>query len=72
MPRTPMERWSNKICHLRQHLHGWARHTSGTYKKEDFNFKVLDELDKKAERFLLSVIEVESLKQAKAGLVKLY
>uniref|UniRef100_A0A453MRF2 Uncharacterized protein n=1 Tax=Aegilops tauschii subsp. strangulata TaxID=200361 RepID=A0A453MRF2_AEGTS len=29
-----MERWQNKIRHLRQFLRGWAKHQSGIYKVE--------------------------------------
>uniref|UniRef100_A0A453PAT7 Uncharacterized protein n=1 Tax=Aegilops tauschii subsp. strangulata TaxID=200361 RepID=A0A453PAT7_AEGTS len=32
--RTPVERWQNKIRHLRQFLRGWARNESGIYKHE--------------------------------------
>ena len=32
---TPLERWQNKIRKLRQYLRGWAKHTSGTYKKKN-------------------------------------
>jgi hypothetical protein len=30
---SPVERWQNKIRHLRQFLHGWAKNLSGFYKK---------------------------------------
>ena len=29
---TPVERWQNKIRHLRQYLRGWAKNISGEYK----------------------------------------
>uniref|UniRef100_A0A453CNR5 Uncharacterized protein n=1 Tax=Aegilops tauschii subsp. strangulata TaxID=200361 RepID=A0A453CNR5_AEGTS len=32
--RTSLERWQNKIRHLRQFLRGWARNESGIYKQE--------------------------------------
>uniref|UniRef100_A0A453PKM3 Uncharacterized protein n=1 Tax=Aegilops tauschii subsp. strangulata TaxID=200361 RepID=A0A453PKM3_AEGTS len=32
--RTSVERWQNKIRHLRQFLRGWARNESGRYKQE--------------------------------------
>jgi hypothetical protein len=32
--RSSMERWQNKIRHLRQFLRGWARNESGIYKQE--------------------------------------
>ena len=31
---TPLERWQAKIRRLRQYLRGWAKNTSGAYKKE--------------------------------------
>ena len=31
---SSLERWKNKIRHLRQFLRGWARNESGIYKKE--------------------------------------
>jgi hypothetical protein len=31
---SPVERWQNKIRHLRQYLCGWAKNLSGFYKKE--------------------------------------
>ena len=32
--RSNVERWQNKIRHLRQFLRGWAKHLSGIYKAE--------------------------------------
>jgi hypothetical protein len=47
---SPIERWQIKIRRLRQHLRGWAKHTSGIYKKEKASLlNKLDELDKKSE-----------------------
>jgi hypothetical protein len=49
-----MERWQTNIQKLRQHLRGWAKNMSGTYKKE--KKELLDKLaalDKKAEETLL-------------------
>jgi hypothetical protein len=31
---TPLEKWQAKIRKVRQHLRGWAKHTSGLLKKE--------------------------------------
>jgi hypothetical protein len=31
--RNPIERWQNKIRHLRRFLKGWAKSTSENYKK---------------------------------------
>jgi hypothetical protein len=30
---SPIERWNNKIRSVRKHLGGWARHTTGFFKK---------------------------------------
>jgi hypothetical protein len=31
---TPLQRWQTKIRKVRQYLRGWAKHMSGSYKKE--------------------------------------
>jgi hypothetical protein len=31
---TYMDKWQNKVRHLRHFLKGWARNLSGVYKKE--------------------------------------
>jgi hypothetical protein len=47
---TALDRWQNKIRHLRQFLRGWARSLSGKYKTEKERlFNIIDILDKKAE-----------------------
>jgi hypothetical protein len=47
---NPMERWQNKIRHLRQFLRGWARDLSGHYKIEKERLSnIIDLLDKKSE-----------------------
>jgi hypothetical protein len=33
--RNPIERWQNKIRHLRRFLKGWAKSMSGNYKKRE-------------------------------------
>jgi hypothetical protein len=49
---------------LRQHLRGWAKHTSGVNKKEKKDLlDKLDSLDKKAETTVLTPQEVD-LKQS--------
>jgi hypothetical protein len=51
---TPKERWQGKIRRLCQYLRGWAKNTSGQYKKEKKKIlDTLDGLDKKAEHTLL-------------------
>jgi hypothetical protein len=45
-----LDRWQNKIRHLRQFLHGWARSLSGKYKTEKERLlNIINILDKKAE-----------------------
>jgi hypothetical protein len=57
--RTPMERWQGKIRRLRQYLRGWAKDTSGQYKKEKKEIlNALDTLDKKVEHSPLQANEV--------------
>ena len=57
---SPIERWQTKIRKLRQHLRGWARNVSGTYKKEKKDIlNKLDDLDKKAESATLSQPELD-------------
>ena len=53
-----LERWQAKIRRLRQYLKGWAKNTSGAYKKEKKLLAKLDELDKKAESTLLDQNEL--------------
>ena len=53
--RTPLERWQNKLRRLRQHLRGWAKHTTGIYRKEKKKLlALLENHDKKAESVPLS------------------
>jgi hypothetical protein len=57
--QTPMERWQGMIHRLRQYLRGWAKNTSGQYKKEKKEIlKALDTLDKKAEHTPLQPNEI--------------
>src|SRR6266498_728808 len=63
---TPIERWQNKIRHLRRFLKGWAKNMSGKYKKEKGRLlAIIDELDLKAEIVPLSMSEREVLRDAK-------
>jgi hypothetical protein len=58
---APMERWQKKIRRLRQYLRGWAKNTSGHYKKEKKEIlNMLDMLDKKAEHIPLYVDEINT------------
>jgi hypothetical protein len=54
-----MRSWQLKIRRLRQHLRGWAKHTSGVNKKEKELLDKLDSLDKKAETSLLTPHELD-------------
>ena len=52
--RTNVERWQNKIRHLRQFLRGWAKHLGGIYKDEKERLLFLiQSLDLKAESSIL-------------------
>jgi hypothetical protein len=69
---SPIERWQNKIRHLRCFLKGWAKNMSGQYKKERERLSILiDELDIKAETTILSVDERERLRKANDSINKL-
>jgi hypothetical protein len=57
---SPMEEWKGKIHRIRQYLRGWAKHTSGQYKKEKKRIlNTLDGLDKNAETTHLSMNEID-------------
>src|SRR6266540_585751 len=69
---TPIERWQNKIRHLRWFLKGWAKNLSGKYRKEKERLlAIIDELDLKAESILLSGSEREKLKDANERITRL-
>jgi hypothetical protein len=58
---TTMERWQKKIHRLMQYLQGWAKNTSGHYKKEKKEIlNTLDMLDKKAEHTPLNADEINT------------
>lgn len=55
---TPIQRWQNKIRHLRRFLKGWAKNLSGKYKKEKERLlSIIDEFDIKAEICPLNGLE---------------
>jgi hypothetical protein len=59
---SPIETWQKKIRHLRQFLRGWARNTSGDYKKEKERLlNIIDSLDIKTETSPLSDSERSDL-----------
>jgi hypothetical protein len=69
---TPLERWQAKIRRLRQHLRGWAKHTSGILRREKKDLlDKLDSLDKKAELAPLSPQELESKNAMKEVLARI-
>jgi exonuclease III len=69
---SPIDRWQNKIRHLRRFLKGWAKNMSGKYKKEKERLiGLIDELDIKAESTVLSSDEREKLTHAKDQINKL-
>jgi mannosylglycoprotein endo-beta-mannosidase len=69
---TPLEHWQFKICRLRQHLRGWARHIAGSYGKEKKTLlSLLDNLDKKVETNQLLDQEVNLKQYIKERLVSL-
>jgi hypothetical protein len=56
----PLQKWQFRIQKLHQFLRGWAKNTSGTYKKEKEEIiRKADELDKKAETHVLSAQEID-------------
>jgi hypothetical protein len=70
---NPIERWQNKIRHLRQFLRGWAKNQSGIYKKEKERLTLLiDELDLKAEVCPLSAAKRVAKKEADERLANLH
>jgi hypothetical protein len=57
---TPMEECQGKIHRVREYLRGWAKHTSGQYKKEKKKIlDTLDMLDKNAETTPLAMVEID-------------
>ena len=63
---THVERWLNKIIHLRNFLKGWEKNRSGKYKKEKEKLlKLIDELDTKVEMISLSHTELASFERGK-------
>ena len=69
---SPIERWQNKIRHLRQFLRGWAKNVSGEYKKKKEKLLLLiDALDIKAETTPLTVAESAAKKEAESCVANL-
>jgi hypothetical protein len=68
----PIETWQKKIRHMRQFLRGWARNSSGNYKKEKkCLLDIIDSLDIKAESVPLSESERTCKKEANERLLSL-
>ena len=69
---SPVERWQNKIRHLRQFLRGWAKNKSGEYRILRGKLLLLiDELDIRAESTPLSEPERVAKREAEVYLAKL-
>jgi hypothetical protein len=69
---TTLERWQNKIRNLIQYLRGWAKHTTGIYRKEKKSLiSLIDLLDKKVETSILSDNEINMKHYLKGRLVTL-
>ena len=69
---NPMDRWLNKLRHIRRFLKGWAKNLSGKYKKEKERLlSIIDELDLKAENHPLNKDERDALKKANEDVTKL-
>ena len=66
---SPIERWQNKIRHLRRFLRGWAKHTHGIYKAEKERLLLLiQSLDLKAESAILDTRDLETKVEAELRL----
>jgi hypothetical protein len=64
---SPIQRWNSKLRALRSHLGGWARHVSGTLKKEKQRLSsIIDDLDALAETTPLSPQQIEIKNQSNA------
>jgi hypothetical protein len=67
-----LERWQNKIRHIRQYLRGWAKNLSNINKIEKEKWlNIIDLLDCKAETIPLDETERNSLREAKLKIDKL-
>jgi hypothetical protein len=70
--QTLIVRWNNKLCVVRKHLSGWARHVTGILKKEKQRLSaIIDELEALAEIHPLSTHEIELKSQSNAQIVNL-
>ena len=70
--KTLVERWQNKIRHLRSFLREWAMHLSGVYKIEKERLLTLiQSLDLKAESTILPTMELNSKLEAEMRLKEL-
>ena len=70
--RTALQRWQNKIRHLRSFLRGWAKHLSGIYKVEKEKLLALmQSLDVKAETTILPAAELHAKLEAELRLKEL-
>jgi hypothetical protein len=67
-----LEKWQNKICHVRQFLRGWARNLNSSYKVEKERLlNIIDTLDKKDEIVQLNSGERSAMRSANDELAKM-
>ena len=67
--RSAIERWQNKIRHLRSFLRGWAKHLGGVYKVEKERLlSLIQTLDIKAETMVLLPTELHIKHEAEMRL----
>ena len=72
MGESPMERWQNKIRHLRRFLRGWAKNLSGVYKKErDRLLEIIEVLEAKADLNSIDPLERAELNEANVKIAAL-
>ncbi|KAM3261919.1 hypothetical protein ACQJBY_052549 [Aegilops geniculata] len=70
--KTALQRWQNKIRHLRSFLRGWAKHLSGIYKVEKERLlSLIQSLDVKAETMVLPAAELHAKLDAEMRLKEL-
>ena len=69
---SSMERWQNKLRHVRSFLRGSAKNLSSVYKKEKERLlHLINFLDKKAETVPLNASEREAFREANEALANL-
>ena len=70
--KTALQRWQDKIRHLRSFLRGWTKHLSGIYKVEKERLlSLIQSLDVKAETTVLPAAELHAKLDAEMRLKEL-